>query len=189
MKKFEHEIQFKDRKKLPASQVLYGVYSKETLLYIGLTWNLKQRFARHHKFENFVEHGAIKIKFTEYENREQLHDDEHFFINKYKPKLNIATHRRSTARPNSRFNISREEVEKLLNSDCTCLKVTHALLWEYVDSAKTRIEAYECISKDTGLSVPWISRFHIKPDFEPGVDKIERLCVYFTGKTLLDLLQ
>lgn len=185
---FETKTPFNKRTHLPVKQALYGVYSKKELLYIGISWNLKQRFANHHKFEAFVENGATEIRWSEYEDREKLHDDEHQFINECKPKLNVATYRRSTARP-ERVNINKADIEKLLEKHVSCSKYIHSLLWEYIDSAKTRREAYEQISKDTGISVGWLARFHLKPDFEPGVGKIEQLCVYFTGQTLIELFE
>ena len=40
------------------------------------------------------------------------------------------------------------------------------------------------ISEDTGLGVPWLLKFKASQIAEPGVNKVERLYTYLTGREL-----
>jgi hypothetical protein len=78
-----------DKSTLPAIPAIYFVVEDSTILYVGSTLNLKQRWQSHHKYETIVkDYPEAKIHFYFIDNLDTLRSLETFFINELSPILN-----------------------------------------------------------------------------------------------------
>jgi hypothetical protein len=77
-----------DRKALPASAAIYFVLSGDTVLYIGQTWSLRQRWAAHHRLDQINEYGACRIAWIQVDDIVLLDDIERACIEHFSPVLN-----------------------------------------------------------------------------------------------------
>lgn len=79
-------------------------------------------------------------------------------------------------------------IEKIsIGNNCLKNKV-HTLLKKYVKKCKNKSNAFNNISVSTNLTTAFLQRFYFNANFEPGVDKIEILYKFLTGKNLGECL-
>jgi GIY-YIG catalytic domain len=84
-------IPFTQRHLLPECPGIYfAVSEKSTLLYIGQTRNLHDRWIRHHRMQQLIEHECIFIKWYIC-SLDQLHTLEAQFIRQFQPLLNVVS--------------------------------------------------------------------------------------------------
>lgn len=73
---------------LPTVSGIYFVLEEETVLYIGIATNLRERWVQHHRYEELVnKHPTAKIYFQQLEEK-SLKDKEAAMINVFKPIYN-----------------------------------------------------------------------------------------------------
>ncbi|HEY9297509.1 MAG TPA: GIY-YIG nuclease family protein [Phormidium sp.] len=78
-----------DKSTLPAIPAIYFVVEESTILYVGSTLNLKQRWYTHHKYEVIIkDYLEARIHFYYIDNLDTLRSLETFFINELTPVLN-----------------------------------------------------------------------------------------------------
>ena len=181
---FPNRCSFSERKKLPKIKALYAVYACEDLLYIGCSTQLNSRFTNHHKLEQFFNEGADCIYWLEYKDNVKLYDDELKLINEHKPKLNLKYARQANASSVKRLKGIKPE----LKHEGFLTVFVFDALWEFISNNPSKIEALRKIEKDTSLNVPWLKTFADGITMQPGVNKIDELCVYLTGQDLLHWL-
>lgn len=175
---FERLCAFAERDALPSAMALYGVYAGSELLYIGMSQNIKRRFSHHNKVQQFNQYNANLIKFTIFEELENLANIEVELIVKFKPVLNTSF---------STYVILGKETIKgtkpiLCENGSNLLTAAFNLLWEYIECSTSGLQAFKQIEKDTGLSVAWLRTFSSQKTKEPGINKVEDLYIYLGGK-------
>lgn len=177
MLKFKETCAFANRKDLPDKMALYGVFNETGVLYIGMSWNLKSRFPNHHKLEAFFEMNASFIGYTIFDDIEVLAQKEVEAIKKFKPLLN------EKARLYSSPSIERLKGRKPKEFVCDSKVKTKTfnLLWEFIESSKSGLDALKKIQYDTGLTVPWLRTFANNLTNDPSVIKVETLFFYLGG--------
>lgn len=181
---FDYEIEFKNIKKLPNIMALYGIYSKTgELIYIGISWTLRRRFDRHHKMSKFYEEDAFIIKWKEYNDVEQLHEDEFKLINELKPKLNNFLGKRNTCKPGTN---TIQKMIKETNFSCSVDEITHNALWEYLEGCINIKQGIRDLHSNTGLSESWITSYLHQKSKSSTCNRIEILFMFLTGKTFLE---
>lgn len=59
-------------------------------------------------------------------------------------------------------------------------------LRKFAKSKKSQRLAFEEISAKTGITSAWLCRFHQNPNYNVGVDFIEKLYFHFNGTTVFE---
>lgn len=101
-------VSFGERYSLPPRSGIYFVTQEKSILYIGLSKNMHDRWLYHHKIEEISQLSNVNIHY--YESKENLEDMEAFFINKFSPPLNRIYPRRKTDR---KYIIAQETTSKM----------------------------------------------------------------------------
>lgn len=179
--KFTHKIPIQLWRGLPKTMALYGVFSSRKLLYIGISWNLRNRFINHHKQEKFIENNATEIKYKLYTIKEQLHDDEYSYLKKYKPPLNIRVVRQFVLRPGTQWRI---EKQKSFTKPFTLYQMVYELIWEFITSGESMKASIQDLSLRADVNEAWIRAFVRNKIPNPSVNTIEGLYVVLTGHDL-----
>lgn len=187
---FDDEVLIKDLSNLPEDIGLYGVFKGNNCIYIGISWNLKRRFYRHNKINEFYEHGAEVVKYKIFSDIALLHDTEFKILKEKKPILNILIRRQAIRRPGGNEIPSYGKVH-WKECECTCEihKIVFDLTWEYILSGKTKLLSIQELSKATGLGTHWLEKFIANPNLNASVNRVETLFTYFTGQNLVEFLE
>lgn len=83
------------RKSFPEISVIYFVWTGETLLYIGKTVNLRNRFKQHHRLSEFLDNDA-PVYITWFPTTEEnLTAYEDSFLEEFETELNKSTTRKT----------------------------------------------------------------------------------------------
>ncbi|MGV0028423.1 GIY-YIG nuclease family protein [Phormidesmis priestleyi] len=93
-------ISLQDKAKLPSCAAIYFVIDGSTVLYIGRTANLKQRWLTHHCFQQLVKAtNSAVIAWLEIRNLATLNESEESLIKRFNPSLNGTEAAASTKKP------------------------------------------------------------------------------------------
>lgn len=178
---FPNRCLFSERKLLPKVKALYAVYACEDLLYIGCSTQLNSRFGNHHKLEEFFAEGADCIIWLEFDCNQKLYDEELKLLMLHRPKLNVSYKRQNDTAALLRLKGIKPEV----NHKGWIVGFVFDALWEFIANSNSKIEALRAIEMDTSLNVSWLKTFADGVTPDPGVNKVDELCLYLTGKDLL----
>ncbi len=108
-----------ERSQLPNLPAIYFVLNGESVLYIGRTVNLSQRWVSHHRYEEISQLKLAKIAWLECSDPALLNEIEQALISYFLPPLNGRNP--TSAFPLSRITVDirglREEMERLATSE------------------------------------------------------------------------
>jgi predicted GIY-YIG superfamily endonuclease len=169
-------VKFERIKDLPNATAVYVVMSNEVCLYVGSTVRLKTRICNHNKKKEFLEKNATDLIWFEVEEIERLAECEVEKIKKYKPILNNLAHRTSKQKGYSNgIHKDVKQVGKTTFRDTTLLLLHN----------RCNKTTFDEISKVTGLPLPWIKTFSVGKCPDPGVNRVQALYEYLSGKALV----
>ncbi len=77
-----------ERKALPDTPAIYFVLAADTVLYIGQSVNVRQRWLAHHRFAQLNEYGGCRIAWMTVDDASLLDDLERACIAHFSPILN-----------------------------------------------------------------------------------------------------
>lgn len=158
-------------KKLPKESGVYVVWSGSTCLYVGSSKNVRRRLTVHNKHQIFVDNKATHVDIVPC-GLEELSFLENQTVYKLRPKLNIYAHNAG-----KKINIATGKHKKCDNSklrDAT-LRLLHN---------RRHSVTLKHISEQTGLSERFLSNFSRGVSPNPGVNSVECLYEYLSGKAL-----
>lgn len=82
-------VTLENKSKLPSIAGIYFAVQGEDVLYIGQSYNIRQRWERHHKYGQLSELEGITIHYLESDGRPLLQQESEW-LNLYRPPLNVA---------------------------------------------------------------------------------------------------
>ncbi len=77
-----------DRRNLPDAPAIYFVMSGDTVLYVGQSVNLRQRWVAHHRLAQLNEHGGCRVAWMTVDDAGLLDELEQACIEHFSPMLN-----------------------------------------------------------------------------------------------------
>ncbi len=84
-------LPLEERKALPDTAAVYFVLAGDTMLYIGQSVNVRQRWHAHHRFAQLNEYGGCRIAWMHVDDARLLDDLEEACRTHFRPILNDTT--------------------------------------------------------------------------------------------------